>query len=167
MTKDDGTFTLNSVSLERVRLMLTPMPDGHYIKSIQLGNIQTEDTALDLSNGASGELVITLGTKGATVAGTVQDSQQKMVTNAQIVLIPDDRKIQSHYETASPDQNGRFTIKNIPPGSYKIFAFDNAEYGSWLDPDWLKPYESKGESVAVKESETASKQLTCSSLNLI
>ncbi len=159
-TREDGTFTLKSVSLERVRVSIQPIPDGHYIKSIQLGNVQAEDDALDLTNGAPGELVITLGSKGATVTGTVQDDQQKILTNARIVLVPDNRKLESHFETGSPDQNGQFSIKNVPPGSYKLFAFDNAEFGSWLDPEWLKPYDSKGEAIEVKESEKVTKGLT-------
>jgi hypothetical protein len=43
--------------------------------------------------------------------------------------------------------------QECPPGSYKLFAFDNAESGSWLDPEWLKPYDSRGESGEVKESD--------------
>lgn len=158
-TKDDGTFTVKSVSLARVRLMLFPLPDGHYIKSIQLGSVESEDTALDLTNGVPGELTITLSAKGATISGSVQDDGQKPVTNGTIVLVPDNRQLQSRYENASPDQNGQFTIKDIAPGSYKLFAFDNVEHGIWLDADWLKPYESKGESIEVKESEKASKNL--------
>ncbi len=136
-----------------------PIPEGHYIKSIQLGNTELDDTTVDLTNGIPGEITVTLSAKGATISGNIQDDQQKPVTSGTVVLVPDDRKLQSRYETAAPDQNGQFTIKNIHPGAYKLFAFDNPDYGAWLDADWLKPYETKGESIEVKESEKASKNL--------
>lgn len=158
-TKEDGTFTLKSVAADRFRLNLYPMPEGHYIKSVQLGTAELDDTKIDLTNGIPGEIVVTLSAKGATVSGSIQDDKQAPVTSGTVVLVPDDRKLQSRYETATPDQNGQFTIKNVHPGSYKLFAFDNADFGAWLDADWLRPYETKGESIEVKESEKASKNL--------
>jgi hypothetical protein len=47
----------------------------------------------------------------------------------------------------------------VAPGSYKLFAFDTAEYGIWMDADWLKAYENKGESIELRESDKATKNL--------
>jgi hypothetical protein len=52
-----------------------------------------------------------------------------------------------------------FRLSGITPGAYKLFSWDSAEesdehYGEdWFDPDWLKTYESKGESVHLEEGD--------------
>ena len=37
-----------------------------------------------------------------------------------------------------PDQEGRFRVRNMPPGSYNIIAVDYVEAGSWGDPELLE-----------------------------
>jgi hypothetical protein len=34
-------------------------------------------------------------------------------------------------------------METVPPGSYKLFAWDDVEPGIWWDPDFLKNYEDK------------------------
>jgi protocatechuate 3,4-dioxygenase beta subunit len=157
--KDDGTFKLRNVPLDRARLQVWPMPDGHYIKSIRAGDRDAPDLRLDFTEGAPGELVITLSAKAGTVTGSVRDSKDQAATAGVVVLVPDNRKFADSYFQTGLDQNGSYTLKNLRPGSYKLFAFDNIEYGSYQDPDWLKPFEDKGESIEVKESERSSKDL--------
>jgi hypothetical protein len=41
----------------------------------------------------------------------------------------------------------------VSPGEYKLFSWEEVENGAWEDPDFLRPFESKGETVEVKESE--------------
>ena len=96
VTRENGTFTLQSVSPARVRLNVYPMPDGHYIKSILVGNIQAEDTSYLISRMEQREILLSiLARREPTIAGTVQDDKQKLVMNAQIVLVPDDRNWKS------------------------------------------------------------------------
>jgi len=60
----------------------------------------------------------------------------------------------------SPDQNGQYTLKNMHPGSYKLFAVDNVEPGQGQDPDFVKSVDDKGETITVKDSERSTKDLT-------
>jgi hypothetical protein len=49
-------------------------------------------------------------------------------------------------------------MSGLAPGDYKVFSWDfvdESEEGydaDWFDPEWLKPYEIKGESVHLEES---------------
>ena len=63
------------------------------------------------------------------------------------------------YKTASTDQNGRFTVKGVRPGEYKIYAWEEVEQGAYMDPDFVKPHESAGEAVSIKDSAQATVQL--------
>ena len=84
-----------------------------------------------------------------------------------VVLIPDPphRDVKHRYKAATTDQNGKFTIKDIAPGDYKLFSWDlnegSEDSGSdWYDPEWLKLYETKGEAVHLDESDRKAVNLT-------
>jgi hypothetical protein len=68
------------------------------------------------------------------------------------VLIPDPnhRQESNLFRDATTDQDGRFTIRGIKPGDYKLFAWDDIEPGIWWDPQFLSHYEAKGEDVKVE-----------------
>jgi hypothetical protein len=51
-------------------------------------------------------------------------------------------------------------MKSVPPGEYKIYAWDEIEDGAYMDPDFLKPFETKGESISVKEGSQLTEQFT-------
>ena len=82
------------------------------------------------------------------------------MTSGMVMAVPEDRKRWDLFYTASPDQNGQYTLKNMHPGSYKLFAVDNAEPGQDQDPDFTKSIDDKGETISVKESERGTKDLT-------
>jgi hypothetical protein len=57
------------------------------------------------------------------------------------------------------DSGGRFTISGVPPGDYKLFAWDEIDRGAYLDPDFLQPYEDFGKAVRVEEGSNVTLQL--------
>jgi hypothetical protein len=48
------------------------------------------------------------------------------------------------YRVAHADQSGRFALPDIPPGAYKLFAWQDIEDGAWMDPEVLQPAEERG-----------------------
>ena len=52
----------------------------------------------------------------------------------------------------STDQDGKFTVRGLTPGNYKLFAWEDIEPFSYFDPDILREYEQKGKAVTVHES---------------
>ena len=50
------------------------------------------------------------------------------------------------------DRSGRFTLRGIPPGQYKVFAWEALEAFGYFDPELLKHSETLGRSVRVDES---------------
>ena len=85
----------------------------------------------------------------------------KPAAGAIIVLVPEGEKRSRAYlfRQVETDQNGRFQMKTIPPGSYKLFAWDDVEDDIWFDTEFLKRFEDKGQSIAVKAKEVVSAQL--------
>jgi hypothetical protein len=44
-------------------------------------------------------------------------------------------------------------LKNIPPGNYKLFAWDDVLSTAWMNPDFIKTFEDSGVAVKVEQKE--------------
>jgi len=55
------------------------------------------------------------------------------------------------YRRSMTDQSGRFFMKSVIPGDYKVFAFEDLERGASLNPDFLQPFEDRAQIVHLQE----------------
>ena len=160
--KDDLTFKIANVALDPYEINVRGLPDGFYLKSIRMGQVDVTETGVDFSQGVSAdEMNVVINPNGGEIDGAVQNAKGEPATGATVTLIPDasHRAIAWLYKTADTDQNGRFSIKGIRPGEYKIYAWEDVEQGAYMDPDFVKPHESAGEAVTVKDNSPSSIQL--------
>jgi hypothetical protein len=104
----------------------------------------------------------------AQLSGVVLNSDSMPAVGAQVVLVPEppNRQVKSLYESATTDQNVKFSITRITPRDYKVFSWHSVEssdevYGEdWYDAEWLKAYESKGEAVHLDEGDQKAVNVT-------
>jgi hypothetical protein len=159
----DGTFTMKDVAPADYRVNVTGLPENLYLKSARYGDREVLDSGLDLSKDAGGgRLEIVVSSSGGQIEGTVTDSEQKPAINATVALVPESGKRDKTYlfKNATADQSGRFTLRGVAPGEYKLFAWEEVEPGAWQDPEFLKTQDKKGEPVSVSENGRSSAQLT-------
>ena len=152
--KEDLTFKLANISPDPYDFNLNGLPEGFYLKSIRLGQQDVTDTGVDFSQGVSAEqLTVVINPNGGQIDGAAQNSKGDPAVGATVTLIPDEshQSVSWMYKVASTDQNGRFSIKGVRPGKYKLYSWEDMEPGAYQDPDYVKPHESAGESVEVKE----------------
>jgi hypothetical protein len=50
-------------------------------------------------------------------------------------------------------------MPGLPPGDFKLFAWEEMESEEFKDPEFLKPYESRGAAVRIREREQQAIQL--------
>ncbi len=151
-TKDDGTFVVENVSPDKYRILAVTLPSGTWLKSIRAGDQEVQDTGLDLSSGNVGPIQIVLGLGGAQVEGVVQDAQQHPASGNMVTLLSDPYKPDRRdlNRIATTDQNGHFSLTGIPPGEYKLYAWEDIEPGAYLNPEFLKPHEGKATKLSLK-----------------
>jgi hypothetical protein len=162
--KDDQTFVMQHVAPGVFGVNVFGLPDGFYVKSIKSGTIDVQTAGLDLTRGAAQALDILVSPNAGSMSGTVQNPNTgQPAPGAQVVLVPQEkerRDQQQWFRNTTTDQNGSYSLKSIPPGEYKAFAWEDIEFGAYTDPDFLKPFESKGEAVTIGESDRKSLTLT-------
>ncbi len=154
--KEDGSFQLDDVGADRYTVMVNGLPEGFYVKSVRSANLDVMADGLEIAGVSPAPLDVLLSPNAGQVSGTVLDSKaQKPAAAVTVVLVPQEkerRDRESFYQTVTSDSSGQFTFKSVVPGEYRVYAWEETEYGAWMDPDFMKSQESRGEAVSVRES---------------
>jgi hypothetical protein len=157
-------FSFDDVNPEHFEVVVAPLSGTFYLKSIRAGNTDVLANGLDLTGGGGATVDVVIGVNAPQITGTVQNpATQQPAMAVTVVLVPQEkerREVSLYYRTTNTDQSGSFTIGRVNPGEYRVYAWEEVEFGSWFDPDFLKPVESKGSPVSVREGSPASVQLT-------
>jgi hypothetical protein len=148
----DGSFKIDNMQVGEYRISISPLPPGMYVKDVRLGSTDAL-AGVSITGPVSGSLEVLLSPNGGQLDGTIVDKDQKPQRAIQAVLIPDRlRDRRDLYRTANTDQNGHFMIRTIPPGDYKLFAWEDLEPFAYNDPDVIRRSEELGFAVKVAES---------------
>jgi protocatechuate 3,4-dioxygenase beta subunit len=154
--KDDGSFELKDVlpGLYEIEISSNSkaMADT-LVESVVAGTKDVADTGLNI-NGGTLAIDVTLSLGAGEVNGTALNDKKEPVANAVVVAVPEDkfRNRQNHYQRSATDQDGRFTLHGLRPGNYTLYAWDALDGDDYLDPDFLKLFESQGTLIKVERS---------------
>jgi protocatechuate 3,4-dioxygenase beta subunit len=155
----DGTFSIPRITAGDYRVAVNGLGTNLYIKDARLGQTDVLQSIAILPP-VNGTLEITLGANPGQVMGSVTDATLKPVSGVQAVLIPDQlRNRQDLYKTATTDQDGRFTLRGITPGDYRLFAWEDIEPFSYYDAEVLRQYEQQGKLVRIREGSAEAAEL--------
>jgi hypothetical protein len=132
-----------------LRPVVPPELQNAYVKAIRLN---ADDGLTGAVNVAAqpGPLEVVIAMNGGTIEGVVNDRQQA-AANAIVVLVPAIRSRFDLYRVAGSNGNGRFRMQGIPPGEYKLFAWEYVEDGAWYDAAFMQTREGGGKAVHINE----------------
>ena len=148
----DGTFSLTKITPGNYKLVVNGLDPTMYIKDASIDRTDVLQ-GIAIGNRVDGALEIVLSTNAGQVDGTIVDAAGKPVSGVQAVLIPDRLRNRSDlFKTATSGANGRFTMRGITPGDYKLFAWEDIEPFSYFDSDVLRPFEALGKTVHIQEN---------------
>jgi hypothetical protein len=151
----NGAFSLHELPEGLYRITISGQSQDCYLKSIRYGGMEISAEGFNVIRGTQATLEVTIGSRGARVQGTVKDADGLPAVGVWVVLVPNEaHRSEFHlFKQRSTDQYGRFDIRGIAPGDYKLFSWEQAEQNAWEDPDFLKPFESKGQSTSLGEGD--------------
>jgi len=150
----DGSFTLAGVSPDEYDVTVSGLPEGVYVKAILANGQDVLLPGLNLTHGPVSGFQIVLSPNAGAATGIVRDDRQEPAVGTTVALVPREkerRPVARFYHTVTSDATGRFAFRNLAPGQYLVFAWQDVESGAWFDPDFLRPLENSAQPVNVRE----------------
>ncbi|HSC29544.1 MAG TPA: carboxypeptidase-like regulatory domain-containing protein, partial [Vicinamibacterales bacterium] len=164
----DGRFRLTGVAPGRYRLTSAvpgQKPDeGWVLRSAVVNGNDTLDHPLELgANQQVTDAVLTFTDRPSEVSGLVQNAAGEPISDYFIIAfasdpaswVPQSRRIAS----TRPSADGRYLIRNLPPGDYRIAAVFDVEPGEWYDPSFLQQLVPTSLGVSLAEGEKKTQHL--------
>jgi len=151
-----GRFTLPKVPQGDYAIRLTGLGGDAYIKTATSGDFDILSKSLRIDWSSPAPIQVTLATDGSRLSGVVMDKNDRPFADAYVVLVPDTaRRVRpDQYRTAISDEDGNYSLRGIPPGEYKIFAWQNVEPYGFMDANYINGYDLFGFPVNIPPSAT-------------
>jgi hypothetical protein len=67
-----------------------------------------------------------------------------------LVPAPERRANPAAFKAVTADQLGNFIIRSVLPGDYRLLAWEDIEPGIYMDPEFLRGFETRGEAIRVQ-----------------
>jgi hypothetical protein len=159
VAQPDGQFTLKGVALGDYVVEVSNLPRNVYLKAARLGEADILDKPLSLGvKDPIAPLHILLASDGGQLQVSVYDAADTLRAGAKVVLAPEGKRREHRelYRVATSGEDGEAVFHGIPPGTYKLFAWDDPEPNAYLNADYLQPYERYGVPITIGSGDNPS-----------
>jgi hypothetical protein len=144
-------FAISDVEPGNYRLELSP-PAPFYLKSATLGGRDMMGSEVAIGQG-TGSIEIVISDDSGVVEGDVSGDDGP---GAAWIFLQRDGAPSRNVVT---DPNGHFKISTVPPGDYKVYAWDDNNNVEYANPEWMQR-NGKGVAVTVDAGQSAQVKLT-------
>ena len=152
MTTDAaGAVVFPSVPEGLYTVQVSGVPANAYVADIREGGVSVYDNGLRITGQSPGLIEVLIATKGGTIEGSVASASQRPVEAATVVLVPAASRRQNPalYKMVRSIAQGTFRINGIPPGDYKLFAWESVPATAYMNAEFLSPFENLGVPVTI------------------
>jgi hypothetical protein len=153
VVEDTGAFVFRNISQGNYTFEIPDLEPNAFIADIRENGASVFDKGLVVGT-ASTSVEVVVDLAGETVAGTLLDASQKAVALERVVLIPEAprRDNASLYKTVLTDSSGRFVLRGVAPGNYKLFGWSPSPLANaHRNNEFLGRYEDRGLPVRVEK----------------
>jgi protocatechuate 3,4-dioxygenase beta subunit len=159
---NNGRIRMENLWPATFRLLVTGNPPNTYVKAVRFGRLDLLSQPLPVPVQTDGQIEIVIGTDSGIVEGRVVNERQDPAVNVKVALVPEApfRSRGDLYKSTTTDVTGAFRIATVPPGDYKLFAWEQIEDGAWRDSEILRGDETRGKSLRLGALRTESATLT-------
>jgi len=158
----DGTFKIPAVPEGHYRVMtVAGLTSDLYLVDVRQA-VSVFDSGFDVRPGENDPIQVLVGSGAGSVDGFVHDGPEKVVAGATVALVPEAsrRENLALYFSAATDAAGRFVMRGVPPGDYKLFAWESVRPFAYQNATFIAKDENRGRFIHVGEDNTVKAELT-------
>ena len=149
----DGTFQTNLFGGEG-SYTLQGLPEDWYVKTFVVAGREITGKKFEVEQGMT-DVIFTLSPRGARISISLEGAAGTYPV-ASLTLLPESGGIPDvdSILAAQADTSGSFTVRAVPPGSYRVFTLDATNFMLLMRPDiLLEKYRSLAPLISVTEGE--------------
>jgi hypothetical protein len=117
----------------------------------------------DEGTGDLTDVVLTFTNRHTELSGTVRNTDDVPESDAWVVIFPVDRTVWNAYSPrltwARPATNGRFVVRDVPPGEYHVAAVRDLDRVEWKAPERLTTLAAASPRVRLTEGRPVTQDL--------
>ena len=152
---DDGRLSSKNVPPGRFAVEVRYLPDNCFVQNVTYGGQEMTLDGIEIT--APAPLEVVLSATAARINGRVTDKAGWPAPWTAVALIPSG--VGSPIESAIARDDGAFAFDHLRPGTYKLMAWEDVDWGAWKDPEFRKPYDNQATEVKVGPREQQTVQL--------
>jgi hypothetical protein len=151
--RPDFHYTAKLHPGNQYRVNVPNLPQDFYLKSVQVAGHEVANTDVVIG-GRHTEVELLVSPSGGHIEGATLDEKKEPVPASYVLLVPDGEKINPDLiRSVRTDKKGKFVVRGVPPGTYKLFSFEDIEINDLINqPELLKNYETNAQIVKVEEN---------------
>jgi Carboxypeptidase regulatory-like domain len=157
----DGDYQISVLPLAPAQV--SPGIENSYVKSIRVNSadVLNSPVRIDGAQTISG-VEIVLGAVGASIDGRAVNAKQEVMNRATVVLLPlgPPPFRQDCYRMMTTDKSGVFQFRGLPPGEYRLLAWEDVDPGAWFNPAFLAVYERYATAITLGEAQSQRMDVT-------
>jgi hypothetical protein len=159
--KVNADWTFEMTGLSESRLLgggVSEAPDWS-IKSVLHNGVEVIDTPINFVPGQTVDgFEIVLSRKRSELSGQISGERGAPETDATVIVFADDPArwgfATRYVRAVRPNQDGRYTLRGMPPHDYLVVAVKDLEPGQSQDPEFLDSLRPQAQRVSLGENET-------------
>jgi hypothetical protein len=140
----DGMFSVDGLMPGQYRVSISlPSAGAWSVASATLDGRDVLDTPLTIEAGRDvRNIVVTLSGTPTELTGRLEDATGRPAPEYYIVVFPDDQAFwvpqSRRIQAVRPGVDGRFVVRHLPAGAYRVAALTDVERDEWFDRTFLE-----------------------------
>lgn len=159
-TSANGVFSFTGVTPGRYRMTASTSVPVWAMKSAQAGMQDLTDDGIEIGESELANIRVTMTDQVSEVSGVLQDATGRPAPDYYVILFPTDPKFwfqnSRRIKTARPGNDGKYILRDLPPGDYRIAAVTDVETNEWFEPSFLQQLVAASATLTVTDGEKKS-----------
>jgi hypothetical protein len=161
---EDFTFEMTGLADRRIIGASIAENSEWQVKAVYQNGVDITDTGLEFTPGQNVEgIQIVFTTRRTELTGAITDERGRPSLDATVVAFSQDSRrwtVASRYvRTARTTQDGRYSVRGLPPDDYFVAVVKDIEPGQSQDPEFLETLRDTALRITLGEGESRAQDL--------